>query len=80
MFFDDGFVMYVNGVEVARVNMPAAPAAIAYTTLATAAVEGDAELKPTDVFFGNDLIKNGRNVIAVEVRVCYVVAALWRAR
>jgi uncharacterized repeat protein (TIGR01451 family) len=58
---DDGFVLYVNGVEVARNNMPAG--AIAYNTLASADVE-DAVIKisvPTSIFVA------GVNTIAVEI-------------
>ena len=35
---DDGLVLYVNGVEFLRVNMPAAPTAIAASTLASSTV------------------------------------------
>ena len=36
---DDGFVLYVNGVEQQRNNMPASPTAITYTTSASTAVD-----------------------------------------
>lgn len=58
---DDGFVLYVNGVEVTRNNMP--NGAIAYTTLASADVE-DAVITisvPTTIFVA------GVNTIAVEI-------------
>lgn len=58
---DDGFVLYVNGVEVSRNNMPAG--AIINTTAASSAVE-DAVITitvPTSTFV------NGNNDIAVEV-------------
>jgi hypothetical protein len=60
---DDGAVVYLNGTEISRLNMPAGP--ITYTTVATAAVEDD------DTFFEqvlpSALLVNGVNVIAVEV-------------
>jgi hypothetical protein len=63
---DDGAVVYVNGVEAWRSNMPAG--AIAYSTFASSLVDGANEnallsspLIPTSLF------QNGTNVIAVEV-------------
>jgi hypothetical protein len=38
-FIDDGAVFYLDGVEIGRLNMPAAPAAVAYATKATTAGE-----------------------------------------
>lgn len=68
---DDGAVVYINGIEVARYNMPAAPAVIDYATLAPAAEAGDGR------FFVNlniDLVNGPAgnpleeiNTIAVEV-------------
>ena len=61
---DDGAVVYVNGVEVARSNMPAG--AIAYNTPASAGVEATSE----DVTFNIPAAApfvTGNNVIAVEV-------------
>ena len=58
---DDGYVIYVNGVEVARNNMPAGP--IVYGTLAASVAE-DATISfsvPANVFSPT------YNVIAVEV-------------
>lgn len=58
--YDDGFVVYVNGVEVNRTNMPAG--AIAHGTLASSAVETTVSFTvPTSSFL------NGNNVIAVEM-------------
>ena len=62
---DDGAVVYLNGVEVARSNMPAG--AIAAATAASTAVSGTGETS----FFGfplpAELLSAGANVIAVEV-------------
>jgi hypothetical protein len=61
---DDGTVWYLNGEEIFRNRMPAAPAAVNYTTLATATV-GDA----TNEFFYVcvDNLVSGDNVLAVEL-------------
>ncbi|HKQ38025.1 MAG TPA: immunoglobulin domain-containing protein [Verrucomicrobiae bacterium] len=59
---DDGAIVYLNGVEVYRLNMPPGPAA--YGTLASNALN-DAEFKGSD-FLATNLI-NGENFLAVEV-------------
>lgn len=62
---DDGAVVYLNGREVFRSNMP--DGVIQYNTLAASDVGGDAE----GVFYAASidphLLTNGRNVVAVEV-------------
>jgi acid phosphatase type 7 len=61
---DDGAVVYINGTEVFRSNMPAG--IISYTTLATAAATDDGntpQTKPLTIF----QLKKGTNVIAVEI-------------
>ncbi len=59
---DDGAVVYLNGTEVYRTNMPEGP--IAYDTTARSAVE-------TDDYFEHEFeasgLTAGKNVIAVEV-------------
>ena len=59
-FIDDGAVFYIDGVEIGRLNMPAAPAAIAYATKATTAGEAA---------FGSlsFTASAGSHVLAVEV-------------
>jgi len=58
---DDGSVVYVNGVEVGRSNMPGGTPS--YTTLASSAVED-----PTYTFnVANTAFVPGNNVIAIEV-------------
>ncbi|WP_224994670.1 cellulose binding domain-containing protein [Cesiribacter sp. SM1] len=61
---DDGAVVYVNGKEAFRMNMP--EGAVGYNTLATAAVGGSDE---TTYFRAKtpNLLKDGVNVIAVEL-------------
>src|SRR6185436_20025595 len=60
---DDGGVVYLNGVEIFRHNMPTGE--VAYTTAALAAVEDD------DVFYqanaGAGLLVSGTDVVAVEI-------------
>jgi uncharacterized repeat protein (TIGR01451 family) len=58
---DDGYVLYVNGVEVSRDNMPAG--IIAHTTVASADVN-DAVIT---VNVPNTTFAAGNNIIAVEV-------------
>lgn len=60
---DDGFVIYVNGTEAGRVNMPAG--AITYNTYSSA-YASDAPLQGT-MTLATELFKKGSNVIAVEV-------------
>jgi hypothetical protein len=61
---DDGVVVYVNGVEAFRQNMPAGP--VGYNTFASATVGGSDE---TDYFRTktDNLLQDGINVIAVEL-------------
>jgi hypothetical protein len=60
---DDGAVFFINSNEVARVNMPAAPATIAYLTTASSSVE--ATYKTFDV--PPSVLIRGDNLLAVEV-------------
>jgi hypothetical protein len=60
---DDGAVVYLNGVEVFRSNMPEGP--IGYATLAFLAQDDGAGLFARPV--NHSLLINGNNVLAVEV-------------
>src|SRR5262249_55560271 len=62
---DDGAVVYVNGVEVVRDNMP--PGAITATTPANAFVSGADESKYFEYQVPASLFTNGDNTIAVEL-------------
>lgn len=62
---DDGAIVYLNGVELLRSNMPAGP--VNNTTLATAYVEGIAENEFLQFYINRSLLKIGSNSIAVEV-------------
>ncbi len=61
---DDGSVIYINGVEVSRKNMPAG--AIGYSTLAVEDTPGDGEIAEPRTLTIKQL-KKGVNVIAVEI-------------
>jgi hypothetical protein len=62
---DDGAVVYLNGAEVYRTNMPTGT--IAYTTPATTAIGGADESVYTTVQVSPSLLASGANVVAVEV-------------
>ena len=59
---DDGAVVYLNGNEVYRTNMPRGT--IGFRTLASSTVESSAFL---DLSFPSDHLVTGNNVVAVEV-------------
>ncbi|HXH19557.1 MAG TPA: fibronectin type III domain-containing protein, partial [Chitinophagales bacterium] len=62
---DDGAVVYLNGTEVYRNNMPAGT--VTYATLATDAIAGSAESAFLTTAISPSLLVNGTNVIAVEI-------------
>jgi hypothetical protein len=62
---DDGAVVYVNGVEAARNNLPDGP--LTHNTLALTAIANDDELAFGDVPLPGSMFAEGRNVIAVAV-------------
>ena len=62
---DDGAVIYVNGREVQRIRMPAAPAAINHNTLASAG--GDVGARIDTFAIASSNFVQGANVIAAEV-------------
>ena len=62
---DDGAVVYLNGTEIHRDNMPAG--AIDYQTRASAAVGGDDESAYFPAELSADALREGDNVLAVEV-------------
>ncbi|MFN8332843.1 MAG: CotH kinase family protein [Saprospiraceae bacterium] len=64
---DDGAVAYINGKEAGRINMPASPIVIGFDTLALSSVSGTAESSFTELSVPVSLLKNGTNLIAVEV-------------
>jgi hypothetical protein len=62
---DDGAVVYLNGVEVFRSNLPNGP--IAYTTAALAAIAGTDESTFIVASVSPSLLVAGSNVVAVEI-------------
>ncbi len=60
---DDGAVVYLNGIEVYRSNMPGG--VIGYSTLAMQSVLSETAFNPFVIVKG--LVKPGQNVIAVEI-------------
>ncbi|MBM3768785.1 MAG: hypothetical protein FJW32_25675 [Acidobacteria bacterium] len=62
---DDGAVVYLNGVEVARTNMP--NGTITFTTRASSAIGGSAESTYNVINIPASALVAGTNVIAVEL-------------
>jgi len=62
---DDGAVVYLNGVEVFRSNMPAGT--ISYTTLASVALSAPDESAFVQASISPASLVNGANVLAVEI-------------
>jgi hypothetical protein len=62
---DDGAVVYLNGTEVFRSNMPGGT--IGYTTLASSAVDGANETTFFQTSINPTNIVRGTNVVAVEI-------------
>ncbi|MDQ7917907.1 DUF839 domain-containing protein [Mesonia sp. MT50] len=61
---DDGVVVYLNGTEVSRLNLPSG--AITYNTYASSTIGGNDETSFNLVNIANSL-QNGTNVLAVEL-------------
>jgi hypothetical protein len=70
-YLDDGAVFYLNGTELYRLRMPAAPTQIQNATLASVAPPcGGNAICPDDFTISGDFVTNlvsGDNVLAVEV-------------
>ena len=64
-FVDDGAVIYVNGKEVARENMP--QGAVDFTTVTSSSVFGSSEDRFKSKPLGAATVHEGENLIAVEV-------------
>jgi hypothetical protein len=65
MVRDDGAIVYINGVEVFRSNMPTG--AVTYATQAQSSIDGANEFLLAQRVVPAGVLVNGRNVIAVEV-------------
>ena len=64
---DDGAVVYLNGQEVWRFNMAAAPAVIQFGDFASGSVNGTAENTWNEQLIPASLLAPGQNLLAVEV-------------
>jgi len=62
---DDGAIVYLNGIEIYRTNMPAGEVSLA--TFASSPVGDTDEAVFVSNFFKENHLKEGRNVLAVEV-------------
>ncbi|MFZ1412507.1 MAG: glycoside hydrolase family 16 protein [Micropruina sp.] len=62
---DDGAVIYLNGVEVSRINMPSGT--VGYNTSALTAVDVSAESGRTTIQLPTSRLKVGTNVLAIEL-------------
>ncbi|HVK59170.1 MAG TPA: lamin tail domain-containing protein, partial [Candidatus Kapabacteria bacterium] len=62
---DDGAIVYLNGTEVFRSNMP--EGAVAYSTFASGVVGGTDETTFYSRQIDQSLIRSGKNVLAVEL-------------
>lgn len=70
---DDGAVVYINGKELFRDNMPTST--ISSKTFAISTVQGKEEHKFYQHFFDNTYFKEGENTIAVSVHQSYVTSS-----
>jgi DNA-binding CsgD family transcriptional regulator len=66
---DDGAVVYINGKELFRDNMP--NATISHLTLAMSTIKREAEHEFTQHFFDNTLFNQGENILSVSVHQAY---------
>ncbi len=64
LFRDDGAVVYLNGTEIARSNMPDGPIAFGTSATVVDSWDGQQEIK---VSLPPDLLVDGQNVLAAEV-------------
>ena len=62
---DDGALVYLNGVEIFRSNMPDGD--VSYDDFAVEAVGGDDEITFVSEFFTENYLVDGLNVLAVEI-------------
>jgi secreted PhoX family phosphatase len=62
---DDGAVVYINGAEVVRSNMPAGT--INYLTQASTAISGTGQSAYSTFRVASNMLVNGSNTIAVEI-------------
>ncbi|MBN2506224.1 MAG: lamin tail domain-containing protein, partial [Verrucomicrobia bacterium] len=63
LIYDDGAVVYLNGAEVWRINLPAAPTVISYSTLAN----GASTYSWTQRTVPTSVLVPGTNIVAIEI-------------
>lgn len=66
---DDGAVVYINGKEIIKDNMP--NSTITNTTLAMSTIKNDAEHEFTQHFFDYSIFNEGENIISVSIHQAY---------
>ncbi len=64
---DDGAVIYVNGIEIGRINMPPFPFPVYFSTVVSSINEGQGYLPAAGFPVPAQLLRTGENVLAVEV-------------
>jgi hypothetical protein len=64
--FDDGAIVYLNGVELERVGVAAAPAVVGHNDFASRGV-GDGDAQDTGQFIFPAALRSGDNVVAVAL-------------
>ncbi|MGJ8744712.1 hypothetical protein [Polaribacter sp.] len=62
---DDGAMVYINGKELIRENMP--NSSIGNTTLAASTIKGEAEHLFKEYYFDNSIFNEGENTISISV-------------
>ena len=70
---DDGAVVYFNGSEAFRTNLPGGE--ITMKTLALTTISGSGESSFSAFSINLELLKTGKNVIAVEIHQDYIVSS-----
>lgn len=65
VFRDDGVIVYLNGEEIIRSNMPSGP--VGHTTAALENARGDGRRDPVIMDIDASMLQPGTNVIAMEV-------------
>lgn len=70
---DDGAVVYINGIEAFRTNLPAGE--IKMSTLALSTVSGAGESNFATYSVKTELLKTGNNVVAVEIHQDNIVSS-----
>ena len=65
LYRDDGVIIYLNGVEVTRVLMPPGP--VTFFNYAALSVDGTDETLPVLLALPHALLRDGPNVLAVEL-------------